>query len=64
MMNDQSHIYNWELCQMRHKDIEEDMKALKQDVQKVSNRFIILLTMLSMTLLGVAANLLIQLVGK
>lgn len=51
------HEYNWELCQSRHKEIEADMKEVKHEISKVSNRFLVLLTMLSMNLLGVAATL-------
>ncbi len=53
------HEFNWELCQTRHVKLDEDMKQVKIQLGKVSNRFIILLTMLSMNLVGVAATFLV-----
>lgn len=58
------HEYNWELCQQRHRDIEDDMKEVKDGLSKVSNRFIILLTLLAANLIGVAANLFFMVIQK
>lgn len=58
------HNYNWELCQSRHEAIGKDMDELKSGLNKVNNRFIVLLTMLSMNLLGVVATLAIMWLKK
>jgi len=51
--------FNFELCQERHENIDEDMKEMKKGLKSVNNRFLIFLTMLALTLVGVAANLII-----
>ena len=51
--------FNFELCQERHENIDEDMKEMKRGLKSVNNRFLIFLTMLALSLIGVAANLVI-----
>ena len=56
--------YNYDVCQERHERIGKDMAEFKSGLNKVNNRFIILLTMLSMNLLGVVATLAIMWLKK
>ena len=51
--------FNFELCQERHESIDEDIKEMKRGLKSVNNRFLVFLTMLALTFLGVAANLVI-----
>ena len=51
--------FNFELCQERHENIDEDLKEMKKGIKSVNNRFLVFLTMLALTLVGVAANLII-----
>ncbi len=45
--------FNYNLCEERHERIDDSMKVLFRGLEKVSNRFILFLTLLSLNLLGV-----------
>jgi len=49
--------FNFELCQERHENIDEDIKEMKLGLKSVNNRFLIFMTGLALNLLGVAATL-------
>ncbi len=55
--------FNKELCEERHEYLRDWCDDMEKRMQKVSNRFIIMLTGLSLNLAGVVILLLIQL-GK
>jgi len=57
-------VFNQALCEERHKNIEVDMNDLKMGLQKVSNRFIVFLTLLSLNLLGVIGILVVTLLRQ
>ena len=54
--------YNHELCQERHTYIKTWCEDMEKKVQKVSNRFIMMLTGLTLNLVGVVILLIIQIV--
>jgi len=51
--------YNQELCEERHERIDEAMKNIIRRLEKGENRVIVFLTLLSLNLIGVIANLFI-----
>lgn len=53
-MNPSPGSYDQYLCNERHKHIEKRLENLDMDIKKVANRFLVLVTMLSMNLLGIA----------
>ena len=53
--------YNHELCQERHTYLKNWCEDMENQVRKVSNRFIIMLTGLCLNLVGVVILLIIQL---
>lgn len=53
--------FNFLLCEERHKNIEDDMTKMEQAIKSIGNRFLVFLTLLSLTLIGVVVNLFIQL---
>jgi hypothetical protein len=59
-----SEDYNKELCEERHKFITGEFESMDDRVKKVESRFLVIMTSLVLTLIGVIANLLIQLSGK
>lgn len=53
--------FNYDLCEERHERIEKDMADRNRRLEKVENRFIVLLTLLVFNLLGVLGTLFVQL---
>ena len=53
--------FNKELCEERHEYLKEWCEGMEKKQQKTSNRFIMMLTGLSLNLVGVVILLIIQL---
>lgn len=53
--------YNWELCQDRHRKIEKAEAKVDKRLKKVENRWVVLLTIMVITLLTVVGNLVVLL---
>ena len=53
--------FNKDLCEERHRFITGEFENMNNRLKKVENRFLVIMTTLSLTLIGVIANLLIQL---
>jgi hypothetical protein len=56
--------FNKDLCEERHKHLQEWCEEIEIKIQKVSNRFLMLLTGLCLNLIGVIATLAILLMAK
>ena len=45
--------YNWALCEERHEYIAKWSEEIKKRMKAVENRFVVILTVLSLNLIGV-----------
>lgn len=52
--------FNKALCEERHRVINEEIDNVDKRVKIIENRFLAIMTALVLTLVGVVANLLIQ----
>ena len=63
-MTPENQEYNFKLCEERHDMIEDFLKNVTRRLEKVENRFIIFLSLLTLNLIGVIATLTITLLTK
>lgn len=53
--------YNWQLCQERHEDIKIEEADVSKRLKKVENRWVVVLTIMVITLATVVGNLIVLL---
>ena len=56
-----SESYNGALCEERHTYIKEEFESMDRRLKKAENRFLMIMTTLCITLIGVIANLIVLL---
>jgi hypothetical protein len=61
-MVQQNNDYDSRVCNLRHESIEKWIEQMDKRISKTENRFLVLITALTLNLVGVAAGLLLLIV--